>query len=868
MEILNEAFKTKAEMFSPRLLGSVFGDMPWVLPDLWEHKHTAIYGRKGTGKSMLLRYLSLPVQLRLVDDRDDENLDVSCWGQYIILAKGSLPQCNDTSVDTQDYERIFGHWFNLRLADAFLDSLEECQTAKRNWFHSDNMLILKSFGEAVGMKKLSEAATFKAGREAVYLLTNEITEFVNSTETSETVSLENYRRKYCYRGEIHTPEMFLTHLCEVLNTEWKGSSTLPVFLLLDQWDSLSPKQREVLYPLFNNRSPQRWFMKVGSVRPYDSDLPPVAWDELAILNVEEDADGPGYAKLCRDALRSRLSLMEQIIQNTGVGNSVLKLLGQQPEDLFPTCPATDQYRDWSERKRVSNSISLFDVSRDDETKAHFALLRAGISPLYCGVDTMIRLSSGFLRVFLELVHRVLKHALSSASTLVNCDHVPHDWQDRAIRMECAELLEQKLKTDTENLCPGNNDLSKEVQTWVKNLNRRFLKTFELGSGEPTLHRIEIRLSDDDPAYKEGEKLASVLVATGVLTPEHSWNGLLQGKQYRISRSYAPNTQLPLIASREPLRLSVAQFMGLKDETRGRLPRAEEPSILQIPTFFATAFREGEWQIAVRNTMKNHIFPEFGLDYHDGEPYHESSQEIGRKVREMIRRMDLLLFEITDENANVCFEFGMGVARNRPCYLIMNTAISVATKRQKESKVFPIQYTSYKWPQEEIADISTGAAFDSLFKAIETINGAYQKKAKKDENPLDERLPKDYAQIPRQIYVHVWTQGRISTWEKDIHNMIRELNLTPAIVPAVSAGMTLKKYTEAAAHSVKCIVDTSGCDRLACAVLGYVFMRDSDVLAVYDKENSGVITNWIAEDAYRSYSSKDELLEIVKCFLQE
>ena len=61
MDILNGAFKTKAEMFSPRLLGSVFGDMPWVLPDLREHKHTAIYGRKGTGKSMLLRYLSLPV---------------------------------------------------------------------------------------------------------------------------------------------------------------------------------------------------------------------------------------------------------------------------------------------------------------------------------------------------------------------------------------------------------------------------------------------------------------------------------------------------------------------------------------------------------------------------------------------------------------------------------------------------------------------------------------------------------------------------------------------------------------------------------------------------------------------------------------
>ena len=868
LDILSEAFKTKAEMFPPRLLGSVFGDMPWVLPDLWECRHTAIHGRKGTGKSMLLRYLSLPVQIRLADEHDQESRHVRCWGQYVSLAKSSLPQCRDTSAHNRDYERIFGHWFNLRMADAFLDGLDECQRAGGNWFSPDETPMLKSFGDAVGVPEVSNAASLAEGRKAVRKLTGSVTEFVTSLETAADVSLETYKRQSGYTGEFHTPEMFLTHLCEVLDTERLEGEILPVFVLLDQWDSLLAPQREVLFPLFGSRSPQWWYMKVGSVRPYDADLPPVPWDELAVLNVEEDADGPGYAKLCRDALGSRVELMRKRLLEAGVGEHILGLL-RKPDDLFPPYSATDQYRDWSQRTGGRDNPTLFDVPCDAETQAHLALLRAGVSPLYSGVTTMIRLSSGFLRVFLELAHRVLKLALSEGPTSVGGGHVPHDWQDRAVRLECKELLDQKLKADVASLCPHDTGLPDKVQTWVRNLSRRFRNSLEAGSAEPMLHRIAIHSADDARERERAEKLASVLVATGVLTHESRRDGTTDGSAYRVSRAHAPNTELPVSYSPRPLPLSANQFVGLQEPVRSRPSRAEDPALLSVlsAAFFATAFREGEWQDAVRQTLKESIFTQCNLEYHDGEAPHESSPEIGRKVREMIRRMDLLLFDITDENPNVCFEYGMGVARNRPCYRLLNTAIPQAKERQKQSRVFPVQYEAYAWPKSQTKARFGGTPFDSLCQAVQRLVQAYQKNTRKDANPLDQKSPTDYTRVPGQVYTHVWTAGRISTWEADMHRAIRELDLIPAVVPSVSRGMTLQKHLEAAARCAKCIVDTSVCDSLACAVLGYVFMRDQDVLVVYDNQTDGVITNWIAEDAYRGYSSKEELLHIVREFLQ-
>jgi hypothetical protein len=865
LDIVNRAFAAKAESYSPQHVGTVFSNVPWVMPDLRMDKHTAIYGRKGTGKSMLLKYLSMPVQASIHGEERDVRTRMPCFGLNVVLATGSLPKCRHTSASNPDYLKLFTHWYNLRIADAALEglvSLEELPHVKTS-LHVDK--ALKVLGGGIGMPCIAAARDLGAAHQQVRSFTRRLYEYVASQQSTDDLSVRSYCRFARYKGAFHAPDVFMAALCECLQDEAIVGFDVPVFVLLDQWDALLPMHREILFPLFEKRSPQAWFMKIGSVMPYDGLLPSVPADELDVREIEADPDGEGYRKFCRGALMARFAFIRSTLSSAGATDDMLRLF-DDPDRLLPFLSIADQYKAFITEKR--HTPQMFSQFRDPEFTAFSEMARINAPPLYCGVETMIRLSSGIPRAFLELVYRSLKEGLSTDPSPLVIGHIPHQVQDACIRHECKELLDQKLKADVMSFYPSDAAIGDAARTWARNVSRQFAQSMRTGSEEPTLHRILVRRGDVDG--EDGTiacKLATALIRAGILTVEAG--GLSEETTvYRVTRAFSAHYNLPLKASSTPLELTAIQFCMLSEDTpHATLAKPKEKELLLTQAFFATAFRENAWQDAVRKTLATSIFSDCGWAYYDGEPLHDSSSEIGGKVRDRMRSMQVLLFDITDENENVCFEWGMGLALSRYSRLLLNTSIPGAVERQKKSLVFPLEYIPYVWPDDQRVPASEGPAFHSLKLAVSKIAHDFSQSKKREIGPLGTDLRKEYGPIPGTVYVYDGTNSRMSTWRNDIHTIIRGLTLAPAYVPAVSKGITLLKHLEAAARADKCIVDISACDRLGCTLVGFLFMRAQPVLAVYDSSRPGQFTNWKAEDANRAYASKDELLDQIKNFLQ-
>jgi len=820
---------------------------------------------------MLLRYLSVPVQVRLPAEAEEPHEQLPWFGIYVVLSKGSLPCTRSDSPSSRDYETLFHHWFNCRLLDALLGALSDIQRYRPESLRDDALSVAHRLAAASGLDELPDVSSLQQARSTVRQLTHSVHEYVTAHETATDLAVADFRQRTDFRARLTDSRRFLQTLSDPLRDSLSSEPPAPLFLLLDQWDSLSSIQQRRLFSLFALDSPASWYMKVGSVRDPSGQLPHLPADELSVRRIEVDSDGAGFRDLCRSALDARLKYIRTTLATKGFPEEMVTAFANA-DTLLPSTSIESQFEKWRQGA-APHQARLFAAftapGATTEIAAYSELRAAAVQPLYSGVASMTNLASGFLRIFLELVYRVLTLAFSNASTASFHASVPLDLQDSAIRKECRELLDQKLKADAASLDFGIDDAGDIARTWIRSLLRRFGHSLEASPGEVYLHRTIITRDEGDDQDREAvNALSDLLTVCGLITPAAS-SELSLHQEYKVTRAFSALDNLPLVISTAGLRLTPHQFLELGGKRGFRKPQVpEQESLVPTTTFFATVFQVNSWNEAVREALRTRIFQELHLEYHDGQAYHHAAMDIGTKVRERMREMQLLVFEVTDENPNVCFEWGMALALHQPCYFLLNSAIDGAVQRQKESRVFRLQYSPYEWPATCTTVALGGAAIESLHAAVQELAHHYRMRAPGRRSPLGSTKALDFTQVPQSVYTYVETSGRLSRWREETDALIRAASCTPVRPPAVGRQTTLEKYLEAGSRGEKCLIDVSERDRLGCTLLGYLFMKDRDVLAVYDSEKPGVFTNWIAADAFKPYGSKTELLAILDTFIKE
>lgn len=113
--------KTKPDTMNEYLVSRLFVAFPDIYNNVIKPGHTILYGPRDSGKSMLLRYLSLPVQLAKTQILQD----VPMVGFYFPLSAslcGTAVEAHD--CDPGEYD-LFSHYLSVLFVEVLLDDLHK-----------------------------------------------------------------------------------------------------------------------------------------------------------------------------------------------------------------------------------------------------------------------------------------------------------------------------------------------------------------------------------------------------------------------------------------------------------------------------------------------------------------------------------------------------------------------------------------------------------------------------------------------------------------------------------------------------------------------------------------------------------------------
>ncbi len=98
------------------------------MDEITKIKNTFLVGHRGSGKSFILKYLSIPLQLIRFSEKTTIEFDEKFVGVLIqckIGKFGGLREANDKQILDKDWVSVFAHTFNLCAIQIFLEGIHD-----------------------------------------------------------------------------------------------------------------------------------------------------------------------------------------------------------------------------------------------------------------------------------------------------------------------------------------------------------------------------------------------------------------------------------------------------------------------------------------------------------------------------------------------------------------------------------------------------------------------------------------------------------------------------------------------------------------------------------------------------------------------
>lgn len=871
--IVGEVFAGKADHHEMEIVAAFFAERPGLLSDLHASKHEVVLGRRGTGKTMVLKHLSFESQMyRSQIPISSESFKIDFAGFYISLALEDQPK-EGPEHDVR-LGAIFEHWFNLLTLVSVVNVLSELRVNPRlspaafTKFSED--VASKLFGQRIA--SFPEFCEWVTGQEDEL---RQCCQFELGESVERAAQLVRVLPKLTSIRSFHF--LLTKELSELLAPLFNGDPRF--YYLLDRFDEVSAARQEILKQAIHVRPKQAHYLKLGVSHSSKLHLSDVTFQDYRILDIEHDVNSPGYLTFCKAVLEKRFAVIRERLRREDPQHPHMALF-ESPSRLLPESRFGDQVNDSTPNAGLQRG--LFEKSTEGrsitEVDAVRRLRNNGKTPIFAGIETFASLSSGCIRIFIEITHRVITHALvCNPSVVMEEGQIPPDLQHDAISIEIDQMFSQELKTAI-----GATTKEPTVQVTSQRILESLLRAFSksLDSNEPALHcfRMIGELSIFDERDRHVVDGLLVLDQLGLVTVEKG--GVVDvasgsGARYIVSRVFAPKYGVPPIEL-GCLPMTIDDLHRAADPQWQRAAKATLPLKEHFRCFYATGFRE-PWENELRRRFRESIFEKLDLTYSDGADEHAQSQQIGRAVGGLISNVDFVIAEISDYNENVCYEMGQCVALELWFYRIRNSRWLSKTKPDPKTKAMleSLKYYSYQF---DPARANEGSLTEADWKGAESvINSVVEQFGKlspakrKAVNPFDNTHRLGLIKAPADPTVFMFSDStEIShRWTKDFATQIRDdLKLHFRDDPgAAYQGPDALKYLEAIARSTHCVIDITGKHRFAAFLLGFAVGRGNRHLAVGRSGVDSLITNYRGEAGFVTYDSRDELWSEIKAFLQ-
>ncbi|MBA7627893.1 hypothetical protein ES703_35362 [subsurface metagenome] len=596
-------------------------------------------------------------------------------------------------------------------------------------------------------------------------------------------------------------------------------------------------------------------------------------DQLKLVDLEQFASYKKYEDFVRDAIEARLmEIQKEVAETPELANLFADL-----DKLIPSKSPSEQLKEQGidvlqraqsgqlrlpdmEDRYAGHFPSLADNSEGIDIDDWWTLLKCGRRPTYCGIGTICLLSSGLIRSAIEIVYSILREALTIHWDVVRqAQCIPYDIQDNIIRNESGYWLGTKLLADIKGRTWDEQEpLATVANRLIKSLLRRFSDTFVSSAKEPALNCFSLReLRDPDAdgirALREGE-VAGIFTQLdeSLVSPEDA-------EVFAMHRMYSVHANLPP-ARTGCLRLSWDKFGEYCRPPRGAISKQQDIKALY---FFAIGFRE-TWENRVRRELPDRSPPRY--TYSDGAGAHAGSILVVGTVEKRIDAAQLCIFDITTQNENVYFEYGLALARRKPIRHLLNQSKSPI----KDLKKLPSFLQGTVIETYSFSDDPSEEELESLMQAMERSFEWYEKYRKRKGNPCcinNTCQFRNPSPLSNQVLIAAPEGSIAQRCLSDLHRLIREELHLQVYPETMNAGLHyICNFCQAAGRSKYCIIDTTECESTYCGVLGLAFGYRERVLNIYEQNRPGLITNYAGQHP-KEYNDKDQLIHEVRTFLQ-
>lgn len=536
------------ETLQPTDIASLFIDVFSDFPKLLTAEHTFLHGARGTGKSMMLRYLEPQVQIAA--SKVSKAADLSHYAVHMPIKNANYSLSELERLEGAPYWLLAEHFLIINACIEITSSLsiiEDQADCKENYKEN----FFAQFFE------LMEEAGSKATKKLDNKYTDGVAKEVESILKIERSKSKNYMAKLAFSpGLLPYEDALLGHedffipfvnLIRNLPITPNG----PIFLMIDDADNLPLRMQKIINSWVYYRSTNDLCLKVSTQQKYKTWRTPQGiriesahdYSEIDISSVYTSKNSSLYYERVYKIVQRRLTVSGSICTD--------------PLEFFPKNEAQEQAikavkdkisENWGNGSGVS-SRKHDDVTRYASSEYMKSLAKAKKTNTYsyAGFKNLVDISSGMIRFFLEPAARM--YAEIQATNQGNpISSIPSEVQDKILYRWSEEyVLEEfeRLRKDEIEQCNIDDKTPDNKVESLKKLINGIGECFQKRLLSDSTERRLLSFMVTKPPDPETQKILDLAIEWGYLSRKSiaKKEGVGRNTLYTLNRRLAPYFKL-------------------------------------------------------------------------------------------------------------------------------------------------------------------------------------------------------------------------------------------------------------------------------------------------------------------------------------
>lgn len=442
---------TSPENLSDDMMIKLFVDVYSDFPKIKTPNHTFIHGSRGTGKSMMLRYLEPTVQMKVNSCQLFSELDF--FAIHIPIRTSNLSRIEFTRFKGAPYFLLAEHMLVMHCLAKISEALEKvcCQYCDSDELHSffyNSFLNRLRIEDCQNQSYSNYFSAMISISESIY---NQAQEYIAKHAFMKDVILPYEKRLFGWLD-------FLVPLIKDLQ-KLSFIPNKPFFLMLDDADNLEEDMQKIINTWVSTRVTNSVCLKISTQLRYKT----YQTVSGAFIESPHDYTDIDITKIYSSKTTKFYDRAKEItIKRINTLGYDVKL---SPEEFFPPdeiqerklCELTDEIKNKNLNGEGRAQRPADDVTRYLRPEYIRRLGRSAHSYSYAGFKSIVDLSSGIIRWFLEPA--ALMYSECQSSQEVPILNIPHTIQDAVIKKWSKDFLDVELRKLEMSAKQGPNDLN-------------------------------------------------------------------------------------------------------------------------------------------------------------------------------------------------------------------------------------------------------------------------------------------------------------------------------------------------------------------------------------------------------------------------